>query len=392
MANVLKTLSINADSVEATSSNPNVASVQVYTKDEWEAKQNQTKATAILNTIQALATSSNTDSTFIIQIVGVAEGEAIISIGAQVASQSSKLTKTINVKVSESVLRVSTNPDNIFYNVGDSVDLSGLVLELISKDSTETITEGYTYSPETLETAGVQTITITYNEKSTSLDVYVADEDNNQKIYEVTKFKSKTATLNDIILDSNVLKNIESSIYGLLSGSATEYTPEDEDDQSTSGYSGGSASKWYLDSDKMLNNIKTAISENGSNFDWSCGLVSNLSNSESASSIFNGSGLFLLYGWNVNYAIFSSATQIGDTASIIFKNVIVEKEYQVLDSTPANYLKQNQIVVDSSTHPTFENFEGCVTFDKDSYAIEGALYNEITPPQQVVDESSEDSE
>lgn len=383
MANVLKTLSINADAVDATSDNPNVASVQVYTQGEWLAKQNQARATTILNTIQALNTSSNTDSTFIIQIVGNAEGDANISISAQVASQSTKLTKTISVKVMESVLRISTNPNNIFYNVGDSVNLDGIILELVSKDSQEIITEGYTFSPEVLETAGKQTITLTYNDKSTTLDVYVADENNNQKIYEIVKFKSKTATLDNVTLDSNVLRNLDSSIYGLLAGSVTEYTPEEEGD-TTSGYSEASAPKWYLDSDKMLNNIETAIQENDSNFDWTCELVSNLSNSESDSSVFNGSGLFLLYGWGANYSIFSNATQISDTASIIFKNVIVEKEYQVLDSEPSDYLKQNQIVVDASTYPAFENFEGCVTYDKDSYSIEGAIYTQINPPIEII--------
>ena len=71
-------------------------------------------------------------------------------------------------------IAVSVLPSKLSYFVGDTLDTSGLVLtESYNNGKTVTVTSCYTCTPTVLETAGTQTVTVTYGEHSCTFDVVV---------------------------------------------------------------------------------------------------------------------------------------------------------------------------------------------------------------------------
>ncbi|MBQ1555331.1 MAG: leucine-rich repeat protein, partial [Clostridia bacterium] len=73
-----------------------------------------------------------------------------------------------------SSISVKSVPSKVDYNVGDTLDMTGLILVAKYTDgSPQEITEGFTCTPTALNTAGSQTITVTYEGKETSFDVTV---------------------------------------------------------------------------------------------------------------------------------------------------------------------------------------------------------------------------
>jgi len=73
-----------------------------------------------------------------------------------------------------SSVEVNTMPTKTSYFVGDLLDATGLTLTATYDDSsTETITSGFTCDPTALNTAGTQTITVTYEGKTCTFDVDV---------------------------------------------------------------------------------------------------------------------------------------------------------------------------------------------------------------------------
>ncbi len=83
----------------------------------------------------------------------------------------------LDVTVEDVVLTgiaVKTNPSKTSYFVGDTLDTTGLVLiATYNNGATKTVSGGFTCTPEMLETAGTQEITVTYGDKSTSFNVDV---------------------------------------------------------------------------------------------------------------------------------------------------------------------------------------------------------------------------
>lgn len=83
-------------------------------------------------------------------------------------------------------LDMKTAPEKTEYTVGDTLDTTGLVLKgtyqyksiTFESDSEgmRDITSGFTCTPETLDNAGIQTITVTYDGVSTSFDVTVKEK------------------------------------------------------------------------------------------------------------------------------------------------------------------------------------------------------------------------
>ncbi|EID85122.1 Fibronectin type III domain-containing protein [Treponema sp. JC4] len=61
------------------------------------------------------------------------------------------------------------------YQLGDDVDLTGLVLEANYSDSITKEVKDFSYSPKTLFENGFQKITLTYGNKSVTYDVYVSN-------------------------------------------------------------------------------------------------------------------------------------------------------------------------------------------------------------------------
>ncbi len=88
---------------------------------------------------------------------------------------SNTCTYTVDViPVVATGVAVSVLPTKLSYFVGETLDPSGLVLtEIYNNGKTVTVTSGYTCTPTVLETAGTQTITVTYGGHSCSFDVIV---------------------------------------------------------------------------------------------------------------------------------------------------------------------------------------------------------------------------
>ena len=89
-------------------------------------------------------------------------------------------TTSFNVNVTavavESVT-VKTDPTKTSYYVGDTLNTSGLVLNVkYNNGTTSTVSSGFTCSPTTLSTAGTQKITVTYGGKTTSFNVNVSEK------------------------------------------------------------------------------------------------------------------------------------------------------------------------------------------------------------------------
>ena len=75
---------------------------------------------------------------------------------------------------SVSSITIASNPSKTSYYVGESLNTSGLELNVTySNGSTETISSGFTCSPTTLDTTGTQAITVSYGGKNTSFAVTV---------------------------------------------------------------------------------------------------------------------------------------------------------------------------------------------------------------------------
>ena len=71
-------------------------------------------------------------------------------------------------------IAVTTLPNKREYQQGERLDTEGLVLQVITnKGNRSTVTSGFSCSPEVLNTAGIQTITVSYEGKTASFTVTV---------------------------------------------------------------------------------------------------------------------------------------------------------------------------------------------------------------------------
>ncbi len=126
-------------------------------------------------------------------------------ITAKYASKSTSFNVTVKEDVITAVAVVS-EPTKVNYYVGDTLDSAGLTLTATYESGkTETVTEGFTCSPTSLNTAGNQEIEVTYAEQSASFNVTVV-EDTISKIAVKTKptkliyFKGDTLDPSGLIL------------------------------------------------------------------------------------------------------------------------------------------------------------------------------------------------
>ncbi len=70
-------------------------------------------------------------------------------------------------------INVVKKPDKIKYVVGETLDTSGLEIEVVTGRDTDTITTGFACTPIVLDAEGVQTITVSYGGKTTAFTVTV---------------------------------------------------------------------------------------------------------------------------------------------------------------------------------------------------------------------------
>lgn len=106
--------------------------------------------------------------------------EKLTSVGTQtitVTYQNNTVTFPVIVKEEEEKLEgiaVTSLPVKREYRQGERLDLTGLVVESITnKGKHSPIASGYSCSPEILSVAGVQTVTVSYEDKTTSFTVTV---------------------------------------------------------------------------------------------------------------------------------------------------------------------------------------------------------------------------
>ena len=121
-------------------------------------------------------TSSDTNVATVSNGTITAKAVGTVTITAKITYNSNTYSKTCSVVVSKALssVSVSSNPDKTVYFIGDTLDTTGLKLNLIYNDSsTETISSGFITSGFSSDSVGIKTITVSYGDKSTTLDVTV---------------------------------------------------------------------------------------------------------------------------------------------------------------------------------------------------------------------------
>jgi len=112
-------------------------------------------------------------------------------------------------------LFIAFRPLKTVYNVGEALDIDGLILKLVNEDGTEEyIDEGYTATGFDSSAAGKTTVTITYGEKTVELGLSVIDEtinvvDNSGNVY--TDFTDAVADCEEdgmLTLQQDVAENV----------------------------------------------------------------------------------------------------------------------------------------------------------------------------------------
>lgn len=82
-------------------------------------------------------------------------------------------TVSVEAKQTVTTLEIASSPGKLVYNVGDTLDSSGLVLKLTNADGTQIINSGFTCQPTVLNTAGSQAIRVTYGDQVATFTVTV---------------------------------------------------------------------------------------------------------------------------------------------------------------------------------------------------------------------------
>lgn len=108
----------------------------------------------------------------VVKAVGAGETKII-------ATASSGVTAECTVKVSEKKLMgitIASKPKKLEYYVGDSLDTKGLVIQgTYSDGSSQRFESGFACTPNVLNTAGTQKITVSYENKTTTFSVTVKE-------------------------------------------------------------------------------------------------------------------------------------------------------------------------------------------------------------------------
>ena len=130
----------------------------------------------------------------------------LTTVGTQTVTvnyQDNTVTFPVIVKEEKETLEgiaVTTLPAKREYRLGEHLDTTGLALEAITnKGNRSQLTSGYSCSPEVLNTAGIQTITVSYEGKTTSFTVTVQG---GQKTVQKIAIESLPTKLNYQVGDS----------------------------------------------------------------------------------------------------------------------------------------------------------------------------------------------
>jgi len=105
----------------------------------------------------------------------VLDREGVQTITVNYGAQST--TFTVTVKPAEKIIEsisVLRRPTKLSYTVGDAFDPSGMILSVVTNQGTEEVGTGFSYMPTRFLSSGTQTVTITYEGKSCTLDIVVS--------------------------------------------------------------------------------------------------------------------------------------------------------------------------------------------------------------------------
>lgn len=82
-------------------------------------------------------------------------------------------TVSVEAKQTVTTLEIASSPGKLVYNVGDTLDTSGLVLKLTNANGTQLINSGFTCQPNVLTAAGSQAIRVSYGDQIATFTVTV---------------------------------------------------------------------------------------------------------------------------------------------------------------------------------------------------------------------------
>ena len=107
-------------------------------------------------------------------------GEQVITVTYNNISATYKVTVKEETQPATLVsIAITTPPTKVNYEVGDEFNPAGFVITATYSDqTTKKIDTGYTLSDVDMSTSGTKTVTVTYEEKTTSFDIIVVDKDN----------------------------------------------------------------------------------------------------------------------------------------------------------------------------------------------------------------------
>lgn len=107
-------------------------------------------------------------------------------------------------------IEIKNEPTNTSYYIGETLNTEGLViLATYNNGTTEDITEGFECTPMQLNTAGTQTITVTYKGKETSFTVTVLEIEEEKLEINIQEYQQETDGDNNYINNINPESKIE---------------------------------------------------------------------------------------------------------------------------------------------------------------------------------------
>lgn len=190
-------------------------------------------------------TSSNSSVASVSNGVVTAKASGTATITAKFTYNGKTYSKTCNITVNNvaktlTSISISSNPIKTTYEIGESLNTSGLKLKLNYSDgSSEIVSSGFTTNGFDSSTAGAKTVTVTYQDKTTAFNITVnkaaSQISAKYKISSVTATAGSTIDVyvsiennpgiislrNKIIYDTSVMELVNVEDLKLLSGYTT---------------------------------------------------------------------------------------------------------------------------------------------------------------------------
>ena len=132
-------------------------------------------------------------------------------------------------------ITVTNQPDRMSYLAGEEFDKTGMIITASYSNGTTETVEDYTYSPDRALTTDDRQITVTYQGRTTTVNITVIAEDSEIQSIEITAQPTKTHYFDDqefnaagmevsAVYDGNVKIPLDSSMYKASEDEGTEET------------------------------------------------------------------------------------------------------------------------------------------------------------------------